>query len=314
MLLSIDRYPSVNNALFFTIENALGMRIVLCNVGASIRSIALPFNHGLHLVTPEVDDTTFFSRDYLWGKTLGRVSGLLCHSVIQIDDNSFALEPMEGTHTLHGGQHNFAFKTFDYEIRYEPTGCAIVFQYRSPFGEGGFPGQLMMSVTYRLFDHSNQIDVTYEAHTDFPTVLNPSFMMPMQLITSNHHLNDYHFIFHASDWIEENEEHCPIQFTPIPKEVRDEIKSNQGLSEKLVQRTYHLNEAKVMLSSPLSPWQLIMTTSYPDMRIEPAPRDVTCAFLFHQSPMRMEALVVRPNEKFSQTITYLFVDSNPKKI
>jgi len=45
--------------------------------------------------------------------------------------------------------------------------------YRSPDGENGFPGNLTLSVTYRLTD-DNELSILYEAETDRPTVLNPS--------------------------------------------------------------------------------------------------------------------------------------------
>lgn len=46
--------------------------------------------------------------------------------------------------------------------------------YLSPDGENGFPGNLKVTLVYSLGEDENALDLTYEATTDAPTVLNLS--------------------------------------------------------------------------------------------------------------------------------------------
>src|SRR5690606_36035081 len=47
----------------------------------------------------------------------------------------------------------------------------LVFSYRSEDGQGGFPGNLTVKMTYALTD-DNEFKIDYEAVTDAPTVVN----------------------------------------------------------------------------------------------------------------------------------------------
>ena len=50
----------------------------------------------------------------------------------------------------------------------------VCLSYLSPDGENGFPGNLKVTLVYSLGEDDNALDLTYEATTDAPTVLNLS--------------------------------------------------------------------------------------------------------------------------------------------
>jgi aldose 1-epimerase len=49
---------------------------------------------------------------------------------------------------------------------------AVVFTYRSPAGDQGFPGALDVEVTYRLQRRANELSIEYRARSDAKTILN----------------------------------------------------------------------------------------------------------------------------------------------
>ena len=75
-------------------------------------------------------------------------------------------------HSIHGGTHGFNRQIFDTDTFYTVKDTAIViFKYRSTHQEGGFPGNLDISIAYKLTNH-NEIILEYTAVTDKPTVVN----------------------------------------------------------------------------------------------------------------------------------------------
>jgi len=100
------------------------------------------------------------------GRFAGRISGgrfVLDGVVYEIPCNDSGAR----ANALHGGPAGFALVTWSVV---KATESAIVLRYVSPDGDQGFPGQVDVTVTYRLGDDALRID--YTATTDAPTVVN----------------------------------------------------------------------------------------------------------------------------------------------
>ena len=81
------------------------------------------------------------------------------------------LERNDGDNTLHGGNHGFNKVLWQAKPESGKESQNLVLTYLSHDGEGGFPGNLNVKVTYTLADN-NTLKIVYEATTDKDTVVN----------------------------------------------------------------------------------------------------------------------------------------------
>ncbi|MCH3976634.1 MAG: galactose mutarotase [Bacilli bacterium] len=155
------------------VVNQLGMEVTFASVGAAIFDIRIPDQEGILknvMVHPaSLDD--FEVSDAYYGKTIGRNAG-------RIKDGNFTLD---GVHYhveaatkdgLHGGIDGLPYRDFAFIERHLADGEAVIFSYFSPDMECGFPGNLSLKVTYKLFAKENRLDVTYSANSDQKTIAN----------------------------------------------------------------------------------------------------------------------------------------------
>jgi len=154
-----------------TLTNAAGMEVRAITYGGIITSLRVPDRTG------KLDDIVLgFDRldDYLkdppfFGAIIGRYGNRIARGQFVLDGKTYKLATNNGPNHLHGGT-----KGFDKVIwKAEPVAGknAIAFSRTSADGEEGYPGNLLVQVTYTLTDR-NELIVDYRATTDKPTVVN----------------------------------------------------------------------------------------------------------------------------------------------
>lgn len=156
----------------YTLKNNKGMEVCVTNYGARVVSVMVPDRNG------KMEDVVngFSSiKEYMevkqnFGATIGRYIGRILNSTFTLDSITYHLTPNTGVHSAHGGDPGFAAKIWQGEQLDE---SAVRLSYLSVDGENGFPGNLDVRVIYRLTE-KNELDITYEAQTDKPTVINLS--------------------------------------------------------------------------------------------------------------------------------------------
>lgn len=158
----------------FTLTNKQGMEACITNYGARLVSLVVLDRDG----TPEDIVCGFPTlREYKeqrqnFGSTVGRYIGRILNARFTLDGVEYKLIPNNGKsgHISHGGNPGFADRIWTLQHK---DSHSVTLSYLSPDGENGFPGNLKVTLTYRLTD-DNALDLTYEATTDAPTVLNLS--------------------------------------------------------------------------------------------------------------------------------------------
>lgn len=156
----------------YTLKNNRGMEVCVTNYGARVVSVMVSDRNG------KMDDVVngFATiKEYMevkqnFGATIGRYIGRILNATFTLDSVAYHLTPNTGVHAAHGGDPGFAAKIWQGEQLDE---SAVRLSYLSVDGENGFPGNLYVHVTYRLTE-KNELDITYEAQTDKPTVVNLS--------------------------------------------------------------------------------------------------------------------------------------------
>ena len=156
----------------YTLENSGGMRIRIMDYGARVQSLIVPDREGKSIdVALGYDDLKGYEADdKYFGAIVGRSVGRIAFGDLPIDDEKYVLECNEGRNHLHGG----SLGGYDKKVwAAEEKDGALVLRYLSPAGEGGYPGDLKLAVTYALSE-KNEFVISYEAEADGDTICNPS--------------------------------------------------------------------------------------------------------------------------------------------
>lgn len=102
---------------------------------------------------------------------IGAVVGRYCNRIagkFELDGKEYRLSVNDGSNCLHGGFSGFHKKVWKLE---KVQNDSVTMSCLSSDGEDGFPGNMFVSVTYRLVN-ANTLRVEYSAKTDAPTHIN----------------------------------------------------------------------------------------------------------------------------------------------
>lgn len=166
----INRFENNNNK-YFVINNTKKLEITFCDFGASIYSIR--YDKKLVTYAPEsLDEFETTTKHY--GKSLGRVCGRLKDGLINIDGKDYQLEVNNNGNTLHGGFHNLSFQRFNYLISEDDNEIIVTFKYLSKDLECGFPGDLDVTITYKISKKEDSFNIHFYAKPNKTTVVNMS--------------------------------------------------------------------------------------------------------------------------------------------
>ncbi len=164
---------SLGNAQGLPIEHLVlgdvdGFHVGLLSFGAAIGEVHAPGAGGYDDVILGLDklDDTLSRRDY-HGATCGRFAGRISNARFELDGTEWALEANEDTTCLHGGHNGFDRKNW---ALVQADRNSATFSITSPHGDGGFPGTLEASVSYRVAGATLFIEMS--AISDRPTIVN----------------------------------------------------------------------------------------------------------------------------------------------
>ena len=158
--------PSGEPLHLFTLGDEIVVKV--SDYGGTITSIQAPDRLGvLGEVVLGFDSVDgYLGSSFYHGATIGRYCNRIGGGKLVIDGNTYQLPLNNGVNHLHGG-----FKGFDKRVwTPEIIDDALRLSYLSVDGEEGYPGNLSVSVTFRVV--GDRLEVDYQASTDKPTVVN----------------------------------------------------------------------------------------------------------------------------------------------
>lgn len=158
----------------FRLTNRNGMTVKVTNFAASLVYATAPDRNGLlEPVVLGLDSLRhYLGRQPKLGATVGRFANRIKDAEFRLDGNVYRLEKNSKEHSIHGGSNGFNQQVFETDTCYVAGDTAVVvFRYFSPDMEGGFPGNLNLTLAYKL-TADNEIILDYTASTDKPTVVN----------------------------------------------------------------------------------------------------------------------------------------------
>ncbi len=154
-----------------TLKNKNGVVVKIMDYGAIITDWIVSDAKGNKIDIALGFDTL---EDYLkghpyFGSNAGRVGNRIAKATFKLEGKTYQLAKNNGPNALHGG-----LKGFD-KVLWKATPVegktAILFKYKSPDGEEGYPGNLDVSITYTL-EEDNGLKLEFSATTDKATPIN----------------------------------------------------------------------------------------------------------------------------------------------
>jgi len=156
--------PDGQTFILTTLRNAGGMTVTLMDWGATWLSAVLPLKSGEKrelLLGCKTPADYLHQRAYL-GATVGRYANRIADASLLIDGKPHPLAANQGEHQLHGGPEGFHARRWQIAAQNEQQ---VVYQLYSADGDQGFPGNLYVTLTYRL-TADNRLEIGYQAQVD----------------------------------------------------------------------------------------------------------------------------------------------------
>lgn len=155
----------------YTLTNKGGSKAVITNYGGRLVSLWVPDNkNGFTDVVLGYDSLKSYQKkgEPFFGATIGRYGNRIGKGRFSLDGRDYQLQLNDGVNTLHGGFDGFFAQVWDAKKVNDQT---LELTYLSKDGEAGYPGNLIVKVTYEL-TNNHELKISYNASTDKSTVVN----------------------------------------------------------------------------------------------------------------------------------------------
>ena len=161
--------PEGEAIIIYTMRNARGSEVRVCNIGAALVSVCFADRNGKvdDVVLGYRDAMSYFGDGAACGKCVGRVANRIADGKMTVEGKEYTLERNNGVNHLHGGSKGFANRLW--ESRVETN--RVVFSLLSEDGDQGYPHEVVVEAIYD-FDDENSLEITLLAKSDGTTPVN----------------------------------------------------------------------------------------------------------------------------------------------
>ncbi len=160
-------------AQLFTVVNKNGAKAVFTDYGAILVALYMPDKNGemADVVLGYDKLENYFVNDPNFGATIGRHANRIGGAQFELNGVTYELDKNDGKNNLHGGFNGYHKRLWNANSYDEADGTVMEFTYESADLDQGFPGNLNVTVCYKLTD-ANEVVISYKAVCDKDTVLN----------------------------------------------------------------------------------------------------------------------------------------------
>lgn len=153
----------------YTITNSMGAGARILTFGGVIQSLWVPDRNGkLGDVVLGFETVEQYEVPQYFGAIVGPCTNRIPDGLVTIGGKEYQLfcNDPNGHNHLHGGKYGFSKRVWNAEVQDEK----LVLSYFRPDGEEGYPGNLLVRVSYE-FTEDCQLVIHYVANTDAETIL-----------------------------------------------------------------------------------------------------------------------------------------------
>lgn len=271
--------------LYF-LRNKNGIEIAITNFGGRVVEFWTPDKKGhfedIVLGHDHVDKYLHYKGERFLGATIGRYGNRINKGKFTLNGQTYQLPINDTPNSLHGGFKGFDMVVWDVE---QPDSQTLQLTYLSKDGEEGYPGNLQVSMNYKLTD-KNEFIITHQAQTDKETVINLTHHSFFNLHgAGNKDINDHILMINADKFtpvdqtliptgILQDAEGTPMDFrrpTPIGKRVNDsfeQLEFGHGYDHNWVlnRKTSNTPELAATVYEPASGRYLEVWTTEPGLQ------------------------------------------------
>ncbi|KAG1655182.1 hypothetical protein FOA52_004201 [Chlamydomonas sp. UWO 241] len=158
------------------LSNKRGMEVHVSALGAAITKMVVPdkCGRGADVVLGYKDLETYATGEPVtyFGVVVGRCANRIANGKMTFNGTKHQLTCNNGPNHLHGGDMGLHKRVFDVSLIKGDDYDGATLTYMSPDGEEGYPGNLFISVTYKLRTSLNELECSITATTDAATPVN----------------------------------------------------------------------------------------------------------------------------------------------
>lgn len=152
----------------YTLTSAAGISVKALNYGGIITAIEVPLGEERRNIVLALDSLAAYeSNPNYVGTLIGRYGGRL-QSPLKLNGLTYPLSQNDRGNCLHGGYEGFGKKLWQAQVSREEDAETLHLKYRSRAGEEGFPGDLTVHISYRLWQDGH-LQIVYRAISDADT-------------------------------------------------------------------------------------------------------------------------------------------------
>lgn len=153
-----------------TIKNDF-ISLTVLDYGAIIQKLLVKNKEGIatNVVVGYEEPLKYLTDNKALGACIGRFAGRISNGSFTIDGINYPLYSVNGVH-LHGGKEGFGKKTWTISKVEDGNDPLVTLSYFSKDMEEGYPGNLTVTLTYKLIGRS--LHIIHEATTDKATPVN----------------------------------------------------------------------------------------------------------------------------------------------
>jgi aldose 1-epimerase len=205
--MSIHQFGEVDghSILEVTIGSAAGATAKIISWGSVLRDLEVPSPTGRRRVVlgfDRLDDYLAYSPYF--GANVGRYANRISRGRFALDGREYSLDLNDGRNTLHGGFASFGKRPWKLGAH---DATSVTLTLHSPDGDGGFPGNLDATCTYRFIEPAI-LRIEMSAVTDATTIVNLAHHSYFNLDGSTD-VRDHELTLHADFYTPVDEELIP---------------------------------------------------------------------------------------------------------
>ena len=216
----------------YILKNSFGLEACITNYGGRVVSLMVPDrqNRMTDVVLGYDSISRYTATNGSYGTLIGRYGNRIKDGLFTLDDVVYQLAKNNNGNNLHGGPKGFHNQVWDAE---QIDAQTLKLTYLSVDGEEGFPGNLNVTVIYKL-TNDNALDISYEATTDKPTVVNLTNHSYFNLSGNfSTQILDHYIYINADSITAVDNTLIPVEIIPVegtPMDLRVPVLVSEGIS------------------------------------------------------------------------------------
>ena len=256
----------------FSLVNNSGMTVRITNFGGIVTHLLVPDREGHKRDVVLGFDTLepYLGSHPYFGAIVGRFANRISAGKFNLNGVEYQLAVNNGPNHLHGGIQGFDKKVWTATTKETPDEASLLLSYKSADMEEGYPGNLLVEVSYILND-SNELVIKYKAETDRETILNLTNHSYFNLNGDDSDILDHRLKLNAAFYTPVDSTSIPtgeilaVEGTPYDFRVAKEISRDWGQLENGYDHNFVLGGEPGQLK-----WFAVAESEHSGIRMEAA--------------------------------------------